>query len=120
MLNRCNSESSGDWKNYGGRGIKVCDRWLKFENFLEDNLDSYKDYLSIDRIDVNGNYEPSNCRWANFSTQNRNRRTVKLTVKDIPKIFYFRKSGLYQKEIAEIFGVHRKTIGDVLGGKTWT
>lgn len=69
-----NSKDKG-YKDYGGRGIRMCERWLdSFENFLADMGERPKDKLSIDRIDVNGNYEPSNCRWASWKTQNLNKR----------------------------------------------
>lgn len=73
MLNRCNAKTNTNFDKYGGRGITVCSRWLKFENFLED-MGERPDGHSLDRIDVNGNYEPGNCRWATQHTQSNNRR----------------------------------------------
>ena len=74
MKNRCNSPNSNEYKYYGGRGIKVCDEWQKFEPFCDWALaNGYSDDLSIDRIDNDGNYEPSNCRWVDFITQVNNR-----------------------------------------------
>ena len=75
MKNRCNNPNSSDYKHYGGRGIKICDRWNNsFPNFLEDmGMKPSKSY-SIDRIDVNGNYELNNCKWSTQKEQVKNRR----------------------------------------------
>lgn len=76
--NRCYNKNNQDYKDYGGRGIKVCDRWLNsFENFLEDMGESPSKLHSIDRKDVNGNYEPENCRWATPKEQSFNRRNTR-------------------------------------------
>ena len=74
MIKRCHSKTNKGYKKYGGRGISVCERWHKFENFLSDMGDPAGN-LSIDRIDVNGDYEPNNCRWATSEVQGNNRRT---------------------------------------------
>ena len=76
MRTRCYSKKAKGYKNYGGRGIKVCDRWLDINNFIEDMYPSYQEDLSLDRIDVNGNYEPTNCRWATNEMQSRNTRDI--------------------------------------------
>lgn len=76
MITRCTNSSVLNFKDYGGRGITVCDRWLGphgFENFLAD-MGERPEGLSIDRIENDGNYEPWNCRWATQLEQNRNRR----------------------------------------------
>ncbi len=74
MMDRCTNPKSKDWKNYGGRGIRVCLRWLEsVENFLAD-MGERPANTSIDRIDVNGNYEPGNCRWATKQEQEANKR----------------------------------------------
>ena len=73
MLDRCRNHNSESYHNYGARGITVCDRWIEFENFLED-MGERPEGLSIDRIENSGNYEPSNCRWATQKEQGRNRR----------------------------------------------
>lgn len=81
MVNRCNNPDNASYYKYGGRGIKVCDRWLEpdgkgFLNFLEDMMPKAETGVELDRIDNNGDYEPSNCRWVttqqnSFNTRDR-------------------------------------------------
>ena len=80
MKNRCyNKNDVYKYSRYGGRGIRVCDDWLKFKPFLEWALSSgYALDLTIDRIDNSGDYSPENCRWVTMSEQNKNRSTTHL------------------------------------------
>lgn len=116
MIWRCNNPRSKDYANYGGRGITVCPEWIKYENFKEWAIhNGYKEDLTIDRIDVNGNYEPSNCRWIPLAEQQRNRRNnvfldycrvrktqsewARLLGVSSGKIAYLRRKGLNDTEI---------------------
>lgn len=80
MKSRCYNITSDRYNDYGGRGIIVCDEWKndfqEFYNWAMDN--GYQDELTIDRIDVNGNYGPDNCRWISMKEQSRNKRNNRL------------------------------------------
>lgn len=77
MIKRCRNPKTQFYPYYGGRGIKVCERWDRFENFLEDMGQRPSPLHSIDRKDVNGNYEPGNCEWSTATKQARNTRKRK-------------------------------------------
>jgi hypothetical protein len=104
MRKRCYNAKGRDYKNYQGRWITVCDRWKSFENFYND-MWPRPDGTSIDRIDVNGNYEPSNCRWATHLQQVNNRKNtvwieysgMKKSIADWERYFWFRKCFLQQR-----------------------
>jgi hypothetical protein len=75
---RCFNANNKSYKNYGGRGISICEEWSSYDLFLNWALDNgYKDGLSIDRVNNDGNYEPSNCRFTNMVTQSRNTRKIR-------------------------------------------
>lgn len=105
MMSRCYRENDANYKHYGGRGIKVCDEWHNIENFerwVEENPHSKG--LTLDRIDTNGNYEPSNCRWATMKTQDNNRRNT---------IFIEHDGEVHTiSEWADTLGINRSTLNN--------
>ena len=83
MKARCTDAGHQSYRLYGGRGIVICDEWQEFEPFMEWALASgYSDKLTIERMDVNGNYEPSNCEWIPRNEQASNRRNIIMITKD--------------------------------------
>ena len=76
MIHRCNNPKVNYYCHYGGRGIKVCERWMKFENFYAD-MGEQPENTYLDRINPNDNYQPSNCRWATWDEQCNNKRNTK-------------------------------------------
>ena len=108
MIQRCYYKNTSNYSNYGGRGITVCDEWRDKKNGLKRFeewalANGYKEGLSIDRIDVNGNYEPSNCRWITMAEQAKNKRNN--------VIFYDKNGNRYVlSELARIHNCTRDTI----------
>lgn len=107
MLNRCLNPKVVAYVNYGGRGIKVCESWMSFENFLNDMGPLPSPRHQIDRIDNDGDYEPSNCRWVTASQNSRNRRSTTL--------IEFRGQTKCVREWAQIVGIGEATIRRRLG-----
>lgn len=111
MKNRCYNQKQQSYENYGGRGITICEEWLKsFTAFEEWSLShGYADDLSIDRIDNNGDYSPKNCRWVTRTEQNENtRRNHLVTIGDRtqPLSAWVRERGLNYHTVS--FRIHQK------------
>jgi hypothetical protein len=104
IFKRCTNPKDVGYPRYGGRGIKVCERWKVFENFLAD-MGERPAGCSIDRIDSDGNYEPGNCRWATAREQNLNKRRPRAISAMAPDVIAARKSGATFKEIQKRFGI---------------
>lgn len=97
MMSRCYKPNNTRWKDYGGRGIKVCERWHDIAAFWADMGPSFQPGLTLDRIDVNGDYCPENCRWLTVKAQNRNTRRNRIVSTpwgEVPLIVAVEKSGL--------------------------
>ena len=119
MKYRCQNPNCPLFQYYGGRGISVTPRWERFAPFLFDMGRKLLEDQELDRIDPDGNYSPDNCRWAWKSTNMRNRRDVKLNLKKAEEIRVLAEQGDSIKELAEKYGVSKRTIKDVIEGKTW-
>ena len=104
IKNRCYNKKDEHYRNYGERGITVCDEWRNdYKCFYDWAMSNgYRKELTVDRIDVNGNYEPSNCRWASNKEQSRNKRNA-------IKVNY-NGNQIYLKELSEITGVGYQTL----------
>jgi predicted XRE-type DNA-binding protein len=106
---------------YLGRGITVCDRWSGydgFENFLAD-MGERPDDQTLDRIDVNGNYEPSNCRWATIWEQSRNKTTSKTTSEHVLEVVRRWQAGERAGQITEALGLPKSTVSNIVKGKAF-
>lgn len=111
MVQRCTNSNSPVYKWYGARGIRICSRWLIFKNFYYDMIAGYDKGLELDRIDNNGNYEPSNCRWVTRSANQKNTRSRATKQSDVDRVKYVKTFNKWmytctfktQKE-AELFG----------------
>lgn len=110
MMTRCYNEKAKSFKDYGGRGIKVCDGWHLFENFLA-HMGERPEGMTLDRIDSNKGYTPENCRWATKITQARNTR--------VNCIVTYNGSQMTQAEFAETLGLKQSTVSYRLR-KGWT
>lgn len=103
MLSRCRTVTSSDYKYYGGRGIKVCERWQGkegFANFIKDMGDR-PEGMTLDRIDSNGDYAPDNCRWATKSQQMINRRLFKRNTTGVCGVYWHSRDKRWMASITK-------------------
>lgn len=112
MRGRCTNPNTPNFQNYGGRGIRVCDRWNDgdgtlsgFACFLAD-MGERPDGLTLDRIDNDKGYEPGNCRWATWTQQQNNRRSNI----DVEAVMALRRQGLTKRDIAKRLGKNKDTV----------
>jgi hypothetical protein len=118
MKKRCRNKNDKGYPHYGGRGITVCERWNKFDAFLAD-MGLPEDGLSIDRINNDGDYTPTNCRWATKATQSRNKRSTKITENIAREIRLLNSGGLRASQIAETFKVSHGCVSAIISRRTW-
>ncbi len=116
MKARCRDPKHIAYKNYGARGIKVCDRWKQFTKFFSDVKKGYKRGLQLDRINAEGNYEPNNFQWLTPKLNAQKSRQSKLSVE---KAKYIRNSDLSNKELSIKYGVTIACINQVKNYRTW-
>jgi hypothetical protein len=106
MRQRCNNPNHESYMHYGGRGIYICKRWRDFKNFFAD-MGKKLPNSEIERIDNDGNYEPSNCKWATRTTQCRNTRILKKSVTGVRGVCFNKR---YKKKYSASITVKHKTI----------
>lgn len=107
MKQRCFNETNPKFHRYGGRGITITDEWLDFKGFEKwSKLNGYKKELTLDRINTNGNYEPSNCRWVNQSVQQNNRNNN--------RIVSYEGKEYTLAELSDLHGVNQATLAQRL------
>lgn len=121
IKNRCLNPNDKGYKNYGGRGIKICAQWIESFTAFADwaNKNGYEKGLEIDRINNNGNYEPLNCRFVKNIVNQRNRRNVKPTQTTVELIRILRNGGEKQKDIASRFDISQSHVSRICSDKKW-
>jgi hypothetical protein len=116
MHQRCSNPNHHRYALYGARGITVCERWRSFETFLAD-MGERPDRATIDRVDPDGNYEPSNCRWASSFEQAWTKRSNRLEPHERAQIAWLAESGYKQREIADFFGISAPYVSNIACGR---
>lgn len=118
MKHRCTERRGKRYKSHGERGIRVCERWQTFENFLAD-MGERPLGTSIDRINNDRDYEPGNCRWADSVTQGRNRRNVFLTMELAERVRSARADGATLRQAGATVGITARYAGQICHNDCW-
>lgn len=119
MRQRCMNKNSHQYKYYGARGVKVCNRWDDFWKFVEDMGPKPGPEYSIDRIDTHSDYSPGNCRWATAAEQAQNRRNNVLVKEQADSIRILYDNGKTYREIADALRIEYSTVRSVIAQNTW-
>jgi len=118
MRARCLNPKNPNFKNWGGRGITICERWLVFKNFMED-MGERSLGMTLERVDNDAGYFPENCVWADRTAQSRNRRYTKLTMPLANDIRERRSNGETLVELSKFYGVCISSIHRITTGESW-
>lgn len=119
MIQRCTNPKSTNYERWGGRGIKVCEDWVKFENFYRDMGDRPSIKHQIDRINNNGNYEPGNCRWVTNKINTRNSSRTKMNAEKVNEIRSLIKQGYGIRAIGRMYNIGHSVISNIKNKKVW-
>lgn len=119
MKQRCGNPNHPKYKNYGARGIKICDEWMEIEGFFKWSMENdWAQGMQIDRIDNNGNYEPKNCQWVSVYDNSRKKSTTKITKHQAEEIRNRVANGESEYDIADEYGVVHGTIWFIINNYT--
>lgn len=120
MKERCFNKSRPNYRLWGGKGVKICDEWLDFNNFMQWSLaNGYNDLLQLDRIDNDGDYCPENCRWTTTRINSQNRSFIKMSVDKAKYARKLVKDGMTHAAVAKVFNVNQSTITRIVNKLTW-
>jgi len=119
MLQRCENPNLENYPDYGGRGIAVCERWHKFEHFIEDMGMKSSPELSLDRIDNDQGYYKGNCRWATVFVQQHNRRSTKLDETKVSRIRDLIAQGIPQWVIGKRYDIDQSVVSRINTDRAW-